>query len=87
MARCYECGRRIPDGQDVTAGPHWNRRHYCSNKCCRDGESNLSQKDIKEDNLSFFQRLVRTIKRTIITVILLIIGLYVYGYLKSKGLL
>lgn len=83
---CPECGAPIR-GEGVYAGPYWNRRHYCSNSCCRAGERNLSKDDVKEDNLSFFQRLFRTIKRIIIGTILLIVALFVYSYLHSKGLL
>ena len=58
MEICPECGRPIR-GNGVYAGPHWNRRHYCSNSCCRSGERNLSQDDVVEDNRGCLYRFFR----------------------------
>lgn len=55
---CPECGELIR-GEGVYAGPYWNRRHYCSNRCMRDGEANLSQDDVKEDNRGCLYRFFR----------------------------
>lgn len=79
MEICPECGDPIR-GDGVYAGPYWNRRHYCSNRCCRDGERNLSQENVKEDNRGCLYRLFRWIIRSIIV----IVGIFIILYIESK---
>ena len=79
MEICPECGRPIR-GNGVYAGPHWNRRHYCSNSCCRSGERNLSQDDVVEDNRGCLYRFFRWI----ISAIIVIVGIFIFLYIESK---
>ena len=76
---CPECGDPIR-GKGVYAGPYWNRRHYCSNSCCRSGERNLSQENVKEDNRGCLYRFFRWIIRSIIV----IVGIFILLYIESK---
>jgi hypothetical protein len=76
---CPECGDPIR-GKGVYAGPYWNRRHYCSNSCCRSGERNLSQENVKEDNRGCLYRFFRFIIRSIIV----IVGVFIFIIIESK---
>lgn len=73
MLKCDWCGRRYSEGDGWSAGPRWNKRHYCSKLCCNEGEDNLTEDEIREDNMSFGERLVRSIKNLIKSFILFVI--------------
>lgn len=79
--KCDWCGKRFDDETGWTAGPRWNKRYYCSKQCCIEGEDNLTDDEIREDNLSFGARLIRGIKNLIIRILLTILVLILLGIL------
>ncbi len=79
MAYCEWCGKYYPDDEGYIGGPRWNRRHYCSRKCCLEGESNLSSADEAEDKLNVVQRFGRWLKDIIITIIIIVVIIIIIG--------
>lgn len=90
MAKCDWCGKYIPDSDywkytGSSSGLFSLERHYCSKKCQNEGESVYKREDKEKEeeeeeekeSLGFLGRLFRLIKRIIITIVVLIIGLYI----------
>lgn len=87
MARCDWCGRRIPDGGGVVGGGLLSillgtNKHYCSNQCKHEAESNETSKhsyDDKSENIGCLGRIWRIIK----IIIGVIVGILILCYILS----